>query len=148
VIERWALTFPLKSEEAGRPHTEMAGVVWRRVTNKKTGETTEGCRLYVSSVEPHAKRKACNRWLLDISRGHWTVENNVHWVRDAVNKEDAGRIRSGHIAAALGLLGTSLLALQRAAGLPSPTKAAESCSQSASLALNAILNQRLGGLKW
>ncbi|MDA8206478.1 MAG: hypothetical protein M0Z36_10440, partial [Thermaerobacter sp.] len=28
-------------------------------------------------------------------RGHWTIENNVHWVRDTAWREDASKIRTG-----------------------------------------------------
>ncbi len=35
--------------------------------------------------------------LLRFVRGHWTIENNVHWVRDTAWREDASKI---HTAAA------------------------------------------------
>ena len=146
MIERWAVSFPLSSEESGRPHTAMAGAVWRRVTNKKTGEASEGCRFYASSVEPYGKRMSNNKWLLRMSREHWSVENNIHWVRDAVNGEDRMRIRAGNIAAALGLLGTALLALHRAAGHTSPTQAGEHFSDNHAMAVTAIKKQRLSRL--
>ena len=45
-------------------------------TNKKTGQTTSEMRLYISSLPPEAKR------ILDSSRAHWSVENNLHWTLD------------------------------------------------------------------
>jgi predicted transposase YbfD/YdcC len=29
-------------------------------------------------------------------RGHWTIENQVHWVLDMAFREDESRIRTGH----------------------------------------------------
>lgn len=31
-------------------------------------------------------------------RGHWGVENRLHWVRDTAYGEDASQIRTGHAA--------------------------------------------------
>jgi hypothetical protein len=33
--------------------------------------------------------------LLHLSRGHWAIENELHYVRDVTRGEDASRIRSG-----------------------------------------------------
>ena len=34
-------------------------------------------------------------WLLPRTRGHWGIENNLHWVRDVTLGEDACRVRTG-----------------------------------------------------
>jgi len=33
--------------------------------------------------------------LLGLSRGHWGIENRLHWVKDVVLGEDACRVRTG-----------------------------------------------------
>jgi hypothetical protein len=33
--------------------------------------------------------------LLGLARGHWGIENEVHWVKDVVLGEDACRVRTG-----------------------------------------------------
>jgi Transposase DDE domain len=53
--------------------------------------------------------------LLSWWRGHWGIENQLHWVRDATFGEDHSRIRTGHapeIFAALRNAAISVLRLQ------------------------------------
>ena len=45
----------------------------------------------VTSLE---KRRATAKQLLELSRGHWSIENKVHYVRDVTYDEDRCRIRS------------------------------------------------------
>ncbi|MBD2293237.1 transposase [Anabaena sphaerica FACHB-251] len=37
-------------------------------------------------------------------RGHWCIENRLHWVKDVVFKEDDSKIRLGHAPANLSVL--------------------------------------------
>ena len=34
--------------------------------------------------------------LADLLRGHWTIENGLHWVRDITFAEDASQVRTGN----------------------------------------------------
>ena len=54
---------------------------------EKGKETTVAVKLYISSAELNAKA------LLNASRDHWSVENNLHWQLDVSMNEDACRIR-------------------------------------------------------
>ena len=55
-------------------------------------------RYYITSRAPEAGA------LLAAVRGHWGVENRVHWVLDVCFGEDGSRIRKGHGAANMSLL--------------------------------------------
>jgi len=81
-----------------------------------------------------------------VTRNHWQVENNIHWLRDAVCDEDACRSRNPNSACALALLRTALLAAVRASGRESLTQAIEEFAADRHLAVALIVNQRLGSL--
>lgn len=52
--------------------------------------TSRERRYYISSLEADAKQ------LGKASRGHWALENSLHWVLDIGFREDEGRIRKDH----------------------------------------------------
>jgi len=52
--------------------------------------------------------------LLDTTRGHWTIENRSHWIRDCVFGEDANQTATGAIARALAALRTAAVSVLRA----------------------------------
>ena len=62
------------------------------------GETTIERRLYLSSLPLDAKRFG------QLVRGHWGVENTVHWTMDVVFGEDQSRSRTNNAAQNLATL--------------------------------------------
>ena len=53
-----------------------------------------------ASLKKHTRSqvlKTSAERLLTIRRGHWTIENKVHWVRDVVFREDVSPVRCGAI---------------------------------------------------
>lgn len=54
--------------------------------------------------------------LLAWSRGHWEIENRLHWVRDVTFDEDRCRIRKGAGARVMASLRNLVISLLRLAG--------------------------------
>ena len=54
--------------------------------------------------------------MLDWNRGHWGIENSLHWVRDMTFGEDASRVRTGHAPQILAALRNASIGLMRSLG--------------------------------
>jgi hypothetical protein len=112
----------------------------RTVTNKRSGKQSVGRRWFITSLR--VEDVGWNR-LATLIRMHWVVENNIHWLKDAVMKEDHTRQRNANAAQALGLLRTALLAPVRKAGHESLTRATEDFAANKWKPLKIIVHQRL-----
>lgn len=69
----------------------VAAIIASR-TNKVTGETSKEMRYYISSLPANPAV------LLDATRSHWSIENNLHWVMDVTFHDDLSRARDKNIA--------------------------------------------------
>jgi hypothetical protein len=59
---------------------------------RRIGGVEERERVFaLTSLTP---KEASARRLLELSRGHWGIENRLHWVKDVVLGEDACRVRT------------------------------------------------------
>ena len=65
------------------------------------GESTVEAQYLITSVPPDRAGAAT---LLGWARGHWGIENRLHYVRDVTLGEDANRSRSGSAAQVLAAL--------------------------------------------
>ena len=61
-----------------------------RATRQIGDEISIVTRYYISSLDGQAAR------LLDATRSHWSVENDLHWSLDIAFREDESRVRTGH----------------------------------------------------
>ncbi len=78
-------------------------------------KSQHGDRLY--RHQPTAAEASPER-LQELSRGHWAIENRLHYVRDVSFNEDRCRVRSG--ARALAVIRNLVLYLIRARGMSVP----------------------------
>lgn len=87
--------------------------VERARTSLARGTTT---REVVYGVTSLRAEEAGARRLLALVRGHWGIENGLHYRRDVTFKEDRCRMKSGIAAQALAALNNLVLGLIRLAG--------------------------------
>jgi hypothetical protein len=89
----------------------------RTVTRPNLDTPTYECVLGITSL---SDADASLARLLSLNRGHWSIENRSHYVRDVVLDEDRCRFRTGHgacVFATLRNLVIGLLRLAKAGGI-------------------------------
>lgn len=96
----WALADPAQNARIGDtgsvgqpwPHVRQVCRIERRRIRQTTGETETEVTYAITSL-PAGKADASA--LLGLARGHWGIENKIHYVRDVTFDEDRCQIRSG-----------------------------------------------------
>ena len=72
---------------------------------KAPSKTTSSTRYYISSHQCDAAK------INQMAKGHWSIENKLHWVLDLVFQEDHSRRRKGNRAANFNIITKVALAL-------------------------------------
>ena len=81
--------------------------------NITTGVVETQKHYGITSLSPD---RASAADLLKYKRGHWSIENRSHWIRDVVFGEDASQVRCGDIPAIMAVLRNTAVAILRFAG--------------------------------
>lgn len=84
----------------------------RRTTTSKGKRSVEVVYLICSQTMLQAQPSRVAGWI----RGHWGIENGLHWVRDVTFDEDRCRVRSGAGAENMATLRNLAISLHRLAG--------------------------------
>ena len=85
--------------------TDLASIARCTRTDTEKGVEKSEVRYFISSLPAEVKKIA------RAIRGHWGIENGLHWVLDMYFAEDRNRARTGAAAANLGLLRRWVLSL-------------------------------------
>ena len=88
-------------------------MVESRRTHSTTGKVEEARRYFISSNSSLTAER-----LLELTRGHWSIENNLHWVLDVEFGEDQCRIRGRQCADNFSRLRRIALSMLKATALP------------------------------
>jgi predicted transposase YbfD/YdcC len=92
------------------PHVGQVCVTVRAIAHK--GQTRREVAYAITSLPP---ARATARRLLALWRGHWGIENRLHWVRDVTFDEDRCQVRTGAAPQVMAALrNTAIGALRRA----------------------------------
>jgi predicted transposase YbfD/YdcC len=75
------------------PYVGQAFAIERIAIDKKTGQSSRDLAYGITSRSP---QQADPQRLLEINRGHWTIENSCHYILDWNYDEDRCRIRTGY----------------------------------------------------
>jgi predicted transposase YbfD/YdcC len=70
----------------------LKSVAWIRRTREVNGAISTEDHYYISTFNRRRKAAA----FLAASRGHWSIENNLHWQLDVSFNEDKRRLHKGH----------------------------------------------------
>lgn len=97
------------------PALAQALCIEREITIFATGEVRRARAYAVTRLPPTL---ADARRLLALWRGHWGIENRLHWVRDVGFAEDRSGATVGHVPQMLAALHNTAVSLLRAHGQP------------------------------
>ncbi len=95
------------------PYARQVARVVRHSTSVKTGGRTRETVYVITSL---TSTQASPQRLALIVRGHWGIENRIHYVRDVTFGEDASQIRTGHGPENMATLRNLAIGALRAAG--------------------------------
>jgi predicted transposase YbfD/YdcC len=84
---------------------KLAAIGWTISTTVRDGRPCHEMRYYIMS------RKLSAREFAAAVRGHWSIENSLHWQLDVTFQEDQSRLRRGHADANFSILRRTALSL-------------------------------------
>jgi predicted transposase YbfD/YdcC len=93
------------------PGVKQVCQIEREVEQKKQRQVQ--VRYAITSLGPEAGAER----LLNLVRGHWAIENKLHWVRDVTFGEDGSQVRKGAAPEVMAALRNVVLGLMRQAGI-------------------------------
>ncbi|WP_396277172.1 ISAs1 family transposase [Glutamicibacter creatinolyticus] len=92
------------------PHARQAAQLTRKTRPLKGKKwSTETVYLITSLPVHQASPQQLNTWI----RGHWKIENSLHWTRDVTYQEDASQTRTGVAPRVMARLRNLALSLHR-----------------------------------
>lgn len=123
-ITTWSITTQPAQPWIGSPGAAQTIRLTRDRVHCRTGDTSREHVYAITSLSPTDAPPAR---LAALIRGHWTIENRLHWVRDVTYDEDRSQIRTGNgprLMVALRNLAISIHRIAGATNIAAATRAA------------------------
>lgn len=108
--QRTIRTTTVLNEYLNFPYLAQACQIERQVISLKSGKHTTEYAYAITDLTP---QQASPSQLLAANRGHWSIENRLHWVRDVTFDEDRCQVRKGHGPQVLACLRNFIIGLIR-----------------------------------
>jgi predicted transposase YbfD/YdcC len=111
--------------DLGFPHAAQVFLIERRTVRRVRKRAKKGKKyktvlvetaVAVLGVTSLSAREAAPMHLATYVRGHWSIENKIHWVRDVTFREDASQIKTGSRPRIMATLRNLAVGLIRQAG--------------------------------
>jgi predicted transposase YbfD/YdcC len=107
------------------PYLRQAVRIERRTTTLDGTPLRQEIAFGITSLSP---TQASQERLLELNRGHWGIENKIHWVRDVTFDEDRSQIRKRTGAHLMATLRNFAIGLLRLAGATNIAAAVRYCA--------------------
>lgn len=109
----WQATCQPAQEWIDFPHAKQTMRLTRDRHNHSTGEVT---REHVFVITSLPAEQADAKQLAGYIRGHWGIENRLHWIRDVTYREDHSQVRTGNAAHVMASIRNLAISIHRLAG--------------------------------
>lgn len=119
-ITTWSITCQPAQPWVGFPGAAQTIRLTRDHTNPRTGTTS---REHVYAITSLTARDATPERVAALIRGHWCIENRLHWVRDVTYDEDRSQIRTRNGPRTMAALRNLAISIHRLTGATNIAKA-------------------------
>jgi predicted transposase YbfD/YdcC len=120
------------------PHLEQVFKIEREVEEISTGKQRREVSYGITSLK---REEASAERLMEIVRGHWAIENGLHYRKDKTLREDACRLKRGKAAQVMAVINNLVVGLVLRQGIRNLARARRRYSAYPMEALNLILRQ-------
>lgn len=124
------------------PHARQVARLQRR---RRAGRTGAWRTQVVFLITDLTAERADPARLMQLARGHWGIENRVHWVRDVTFDEDRHTLRTGHAATVMATFRNTAITLLRQARYPNIAAATAAMARRPDRILDLIDRRPAGG---
>jgi predicted transposase YbfD/YdcC len=138
IEQRRLVTTRMLNQYLGWPHLEQVYKIEREVEEITTGKRRSEVSYGITSL---TREEASAERLMEIVRGHWGIENGLHYRKDKTLREDGCRLRRGEAAQVMAVINNLIIGLVLRQGRRNLAEARRRYSAYPLEALNLILRR-------